>query len=311
MTQNIVWPEGKQFAFTVFDDTDLETVANVGRVYTFLADHGLRTTKSCWSTRGDPDRGEYPGQTLEDADYRQWLLDLVSRGFDVDWHGATWHGSRREDIVAGLERYAALFQHYPVLATNHNNVEESMYWGSDRLTGWRRLVYNLLTRYVNHGRYRGHIEGTEFFWGDLCKEHVKYFRNFIFRDVNTLNACPPMPYHDPQKPYVNYWFASSDGANVKRFNACLSEENQDRLEAEGGACIMYTHFANGFDDGNQLNRRFEQIMKRLAKKNGWFVPCRCLLDHLLATKGHCVISDAQRRQLERKWLFEKIFIGTT
>ena len=55
-----------------------------------------------------------------------------------------------------------------------------------------------------------------------------------------------MPYHDPDRPYVNAWFAASEGADVTAFNRCLSEEHQDRLEAEGGACIMYTHFASGF-----------------------------------------------------------------
>jgi hypothetical protein len=311
MTQGIVWPDGKRFAFTIHDDTDAGTIRNVGRVYAFLADCGFLTTKACWALRGDPQQGKHPGQTLEDADYREWLLGLVSKGFGVDWHGATWHGSQREQVIAALERFAEVFGHYPELATNHTGVEDSMYWGSDRVTGWRRFVYNLMTFYHNRGKYRGHIEGDKYFWGDLCKEKIKYYRNFVFQDINTLKACPPMPYHDPQKPYVNYWFASSEGANVKTFAQCISEENQDRLEAEGGACIMYTHLAMGFDSGNGLNRRFEELMNRMAKKNGWFVPVGDLLDHLLAVKGHCEITNSQRRQLERKWIFEKMLLGST
>jgi hypothetical protein len=36
------------------------------------------------------------------------------------------------------------------------------------------------------------------------------------------------------------------GHNAGTFVRALSEQNQDRLEAEGGACIMYTHFAYQF-----------------------------------------------------------------
>jgi hypothetical protein len=52
-------------------------------------------------------------------------------------------------------------------------------------------------------------------------------------------------------------------------------------------------------------------MKRLAQKNGWFVPVATLLDYLLARGGRHEIGDAQRRRLERGWLLEKMFIGTT
>ena len=310
MPTDNMWPNGKRFAFTVNDDADSATVENVGPVYAFLADCGFRTTKSCWTVRGDPRRGQFPGQTLDDRDYREWLLDLAAKGFGVDWHGATWHGSNREQVAVALEKFAEVFHHYPETATNHTGVDESIYWGSDRLTGWRRTLYNLLTRYRNHGKFRGNVEGDEFFWGDLCKEKIKYYRNFVFQDINTLKACPMMPYFDPKKPYVNSWFASSNGANVATFNRCLCEKNQDRLEAEGGACIMYTHFALGFYDGKQLNRRFKELMLRLAKKNGWFVRAAVMLDHLMAAKGTCVLSDAQRSWLERKWVWEKIFIGT-
>ncbi len=170
------------------------------------------------------------------------------------------------------------------------------------------MLYVLLT--CRRGeKYSGHLEESDYFWGDLCRQKIKYCRNFVFRDVNTLKACPFMPYHDATKPYVNCWFASSDGHDIETFNRCLSEANQDRLEAEGGACIMYTHFAIGFRESHGLNPRFQQLMKRLARKNGWFVPAVALLDHLLAEHGPTKITDAQRRRLEQKWLLEKLFVG--
>jgi hypothetical protein len=239
------------------------------------------------------------------------LLELQAKGFEIGWHGATWHGSLRDQTARALERFAAVFGHYPQMAANHTGMEDAIYWGSARLSGWRRFVYNLLTRYRNNAAYRGHVEGDQYFWGDLCRQRVKYYRNFVFRDVNTLKACPLMPYHDPQRPCVNYWYASSDGHRIDRFNKCLSEAAQERLEEEGGACIMYTHFASGFAEGGRVEPRFRTLMERLAQKSGWFVPAGTLLDHLLAVGGRHVIAPAERRRLEQKWLLEKIVTGTT
>ncbi len=310
MSTSVTWPEGKQFAFTVFDDADGGTVENVGPVYSFLADCGFRTTRSCWAFSGDPLRGKHPGQTLDDPAYRRWLVDLQAKGFEIGWHGATWHGSERQRTAEALQRFAEVFHHDPSVAANHTTAEEVMYWGSKRVTGWRRVVYNVFTGYRNHNKYFGDVEGSPYFWGDLCQQKIKYFRNFVFRDINTLKACPYMPYSNPARPYVNFMFASSDGHDVGAFNRCVCERNQDRLEAEGGACIMYAHFAKGFRPEGKFDARFQEIMTRLSRKNGWFVPVATLLDYLLAQRGSHTQTNSQRRRLEQRWLGEKLFTGT-
>ena len=165
----------------------------------------------------------------------------------------------------------------------------------------------MLLRNRYKGVFQGHIEDSPLFWGDLCQEKTKYVRNFVFDDINTLNTCPMMPYHDPSRPFVNYWFASSEGAKLISFNTLLSESNQDRLEAEGGACIVYTHFAEGFYANGHLDPRFQSLMERVSQKNGWFVPVQQLLDYLLEHKIHTDISPQERTWLERKWLKHKIF----
>ena len=152
----------------------------------------------------------------------------------------------------------------------------------------------------------GHIKNSPLFWGDLCREKIKYVRNFTFGDINTLKACPMMPYHDPARPYVNYWFASSEGARIESFNAMMSEDNQDRLVREGGACIMYAHLASGFLENGKINTRFKVLMERLSRMNGWFVPVHTLLDFILQVRGEHTITQAERIALERKWLWHKI-----
>jgi hypothetical protein len=174
------------------------------------------------------------------------------------------------------------------------------------MTGTRRVLYDLLTFHSRHGFSRGHVEGDCHFWGDLCRRWIKYVRNFVFADINTLKACPVMPYHDPLRPYVNSWFASSDGATVVSFNRCLAEAAQDRLEEEGGACIMYTHLAFEFHGPRGLNPTFCYLMERLSRRSGWFVPVSALLDYLQTARGHHEITDRERGTLERRWLWNKV-----
>jgi hypothetical protein len=118
-----------------------------------------------------------------------------------------------------------------------------------------------------------------------------------------------MPYSDGTKPFVRQWFAGSEGAEVNAYNDMLREENQDRLEAEGGACIMYTHFGSGFVAGGELNARFDQLMTRMSRKNGWFVPVSTLLDFLVTHGRGQPIRPEARTRLEWSWLLTKIRHG--
>ena len=310
MSSRISWPDGKDFAFTVFDDTDFSTLENVREVYSLLTSYGFQTTKSVWPTRGNKE-SLIGGSTCEDQDYLKWVYNLKNIGFEIGYHNATFHSSLRDETIRAIEKFKELFGHYPRSMSNHSYNEENLYWGNYRLTGLNEFVYNLFTRNRHKGRFRGHIEGDKHFWGDVCKEKIKYVRNFVFSDINTLKACPIMPYHDPKRHYVNYWFSSSEGSNVRDFNQCITEQNQDRLEEEGGVCIMYTHFANGFYQNGRINSRFQFLMGRLGKKNGWFVPVSTLLDYLLEIRGHHGITDKEKKQLERKWLWHKVKIGKT
>ena len=47
----MLWPGNKSFAFSVFDDTDSQTLEKGKAVYALLADLGFRTTKSVWPIR--------------------------------------------------------------------------------------------------------------------------------------------------------------------------------------------------------------------------------------------------------------------
>ena len=184
----------------------------------------------------------------------------------------------------------------------------SIYWGNARVSGIQRLIYNMLHLRLN-GRNdlsQGHIEDSTLFWGDLCRQKITYVRNFVFGDINTLKVCPMMPYHDPARPFANYWFAASEGANVSSFTSMTRERNQERLVKEGGACIMYTHFAKGFLDRGRIHGQFKMLMERLSRLNGWFVPVSTLLDFILQARGTHIITQTERCELERRWIWHKV-----
>ena len=310
MHSKILWPNNKRFAFTIFDDTDRANLNDNQLVYQFLDELNFKTTKSVWIKEGSKPNKGY-GITCDDEKYLKWLLELKNKGFEIGYHNTTYNSSLREEIDESLKKFSKVFNQKPKVMANHSVNKENIYWGAHRLSGLRKTLYNILTRFKKNKFYEGHDELSPYFWGDLCKTHITYVRNFVFSDINTLKNCPYMPYQDQAKPYVNYWFASSEGNNVKRFNKCISYENQDRLENEGGACIMYTHFADGFCQDGKLSEKFKSQMHRLSKKNGWFVTASTLLDFLKAKNRTHILNARQKAALEWKWLFDKLILGST
>jgi hypothetical protein len=303
------WPGGKAFAFTVFDDPDAQTCRDGRILYSFLADLGFRTTRGVWPAAVVRTPNS-PGETCANRDYRAHTRALQEQGFEVGFHNATCHTSTREETIEGLDRFRDYFGGDPSSMANHYNAE-AIYWGDARTTPPLRAVYTITTLGRTRGAHFGQVEGHECFWGDVCRDRIRYCRNFVYADIDTLAACPWMPYHDPMRPYVRGWYASTDGNNVDRFVETLSEANQDRLEASGGACVMYAHFGHGFVQDGAIEPRFEALMTRLSRKNGWFVPVSTLLDHLGSAHNGRDITGAQRRALESRWLWEKMFRGTS
>lgn len=304
------WPNGHQFAFTIVDDTDSSTLANVKPVYDLLARLGMKTTKTAWLFRGEGPANDV-GATCEDPDYLDWLLSLQRQGFEIALHNAAPCTSRREVTSLALTRFRKLFGAQEILFANHMNCGENIYWGDSRVSGWRRFLYNLATLGKRKGEFRGEVVGDPLFWGDLCQQQVRYVRNFVFDDLDALAICPEQPYYDPAKPYVKFWFTSSDGGRLDRFLKNFTVEGLKRVEAGGGLCIAYVHFGYDFTKDGTVNLEFQKRLEFLSTLNGWFVPASQILDHLRQGQGTIqrTIPHKRLRQLERKWLFQRLFNG--
>ncbi len=303
------WPDGRRFAFTIFDDPDGQSLETTRLVYSFLADLGFRTTIGVWplDIRRATNSG---GETCANPEYRAFLQELQGRGFEIGFHNAAPYSTTRAETVEALDLFKQYFGHDPAVMANHYN-EDAIYWGPARLSGWRRGVYNLITLGRTRNRFFGQVEGHASFWGDVCRERIRYCRNFVYADINTVRMNPWMPYADPLRPYVRYWYSASEGHKAPAFLRTLQDANQDRLEADGGGCIMYTHFGHGYVQDGKLAPEFRRTMERLAAKNGWFVPVTELLDFLAKTKGVTMLTDDVRRRMESRWLWEKLFRGTS
>jgi hypothetical protein len=303
----IEWKDGKEFAFTFCDDTDFSTLENVRPVYDFLAQLGIRSTKLVWLANGDTN-GRNSGDTCENAAYNAWLVELQKKGFEIGLHNVACSSSKRDQIEAGFDKFRSLFGTFPRLHCNHTGCMDNLYWGDHRLSGWRRNLYRLWTRNKNEAISFGHIENDPHFWGDLCQRHIQYVRNFTFDDLNALKSCPAMPYHDKRKPFVNFWFAATNASSPKYFRQNFSEKLIDGLVSDGGLCIAYVHFGTGFFRNGKFDDHFQRIVNYVAKKNGWFAPVSEILDFL--RNGHepeqRSISDSHLRQLELKWMFDKL-----
>lgn len=309
--QGIRWPDGRRFAFTIVDDTDRATVGNTSAVYDVLSHLGLRTTKTVWPLRPQG-LAHIGGQTLEDEGYRSWIEDLQRRGFEIALHGVSDGSSPREHVINGLDFFREVTGNDPTIHVNHVGQAETLYCDGGRFDQPVRSLYEL-SRRLRSGMppSHGHDPDSPYFWGDICRERITFVRNCVFPDINTLKSDPLMPYHDAHRPYVPYWFSSSSGSGISDFCRLISEENQDRLLAEGGACIVYTHFGSRFDlvgrspaMGGRMERRFVQLLRRLAGLPGWFVPASQLLRHIGDERGWGSV-DGRRRSLHRmelRWL---------
>lgn len=300
------FPNGARFAFTIVDDTDVATVDNVRPIYRLLERLGMRTTKTVWPV-GCPEgsRNFSESETLEDDRYREFVVDLARRGFEITWHGATMESSKRERTVRALERFEEILGEPPRIHINHSHNRENIYWGSGRLDSWfiRRVFERVAGRPGSY--FLGAVESSEYFWGDLCSRHITYGRNLTTSDINTAKFNPSMPYRDPRRPLIPWWFSASDAEDGHEFNQLLAPEHQERLEREGGFCIVATHLGKDYTVNGEVNPRTVELLEMLSKRRGWFPTVGQLLDWLRARRaGDDRLPPGEWRRMQWTWAMD-------
>jgi len=301
VTSPAAFPGGARFAFTIMDDTDNATVANVQPIYRLLESLGMRTTKTVWTVRCEEGSEVFgAAETLDDPAYRDFVVDLARRGFEIAFHGATMESSHRERTIRALTRFAEMFGP-PRVHANHSFNRENLYWGVDRIDDpILRAVYRAALGHSDDF-YQGHVAGSPFWWGDLCASQIHYVRNLSFDEINLRRVNPSMPYRDERRPFVPWWFSASDAENVDAFVELISVANQSRLEAEGGVCIVATHLGKGFCVNGAVRDDVRQLLVQLAERRGWFVPVGRMLDELRARRTGAELPPGEWRRMQWRW----------
>lgn len=296
------YPNDKKFIFTIFDDTDVGTLEYIKPIYDFLDSINLKTTKSVWPLTSNQENDYTGSHTLEDPEYTKYLCTLQDKGFEIAFHGATMVSSKRSDIERSLHQYHSLIGSWPKTYAPHSLNRDNLYWGHDRFSfPFFRKLYKLLSS-GSSTRYQGHIKGSSYFWGDYSLEHLDYVRNLTYYDeINLLNISRSLPYSNRKQPYVKSFFFSCDADNVEEFNQFLNTKNQEKLEREGGVCILSTHFGKGFLKNGELHPETKRLLTQLSKKNGWFVPVHTALEYLEQQRGSLEISRFELFKLELFW----------
>lgn len=296
------FPGGKRFAFTVFDDTDVATVENVRPIYRLFEELGMRTTKTAWPL-GCPEGSKNfsSSQTMEDPEYREFIVDLKRRGFEIASHGATMESSVRARTLDAMERFREAVGSYPRLHANHSYNRENLYWGVERLDD---PLVRALYRRVNGrpaGYYQGHLPDSPYWWGDFAGQHVEYARNLTFREIDLLRTNPSMPYHDPRRPLVRWWFSAADAEGAEEFVELLPVDAQDRLERDGGVCIVATHLGKGYGVNGAVHAGTRRVLESLARRAGWFPTVGDLLDWLRTQRDGDGLPAAEWRAMQWRW----------
>ncbi len=138
-------------------------------------------------------------------------------------------------------------------------------------------------------------------WGDLAGQ-ITYIRNLTFSGINLLRINPSLPYRDPRRPLIPWWFSASDAEDADAFNELISPTAQKALEREGGVCIVATHLGKGFTEAGRVNPETARLLRLLAARPGWFVPVGELLDWLRERRGGTPLLPAgEWRRMQWKW----------
>jgi hypothetical protein len=281
--QLVPYPDGKTYAISIEDDADGGSLERLAPVYRFLDAIGVRVTKLVWVFPAAAPSGDV-GMTLSSPEYRAFVLALKAHGHEIGLHGVSAGNDPREQIVRGVARFTEILGGPPRLNADHSKNIENLYFGKHRLNGaWFRTAYGVF----DGTDYQGEREGGLYFWGDIARDTIRHHRGWYVTALNTLAMNRSMPAPEPDKPYVRYWHAVTDARDAEAFTAQLSPDRVERLKADRGAAILYTHFAFGFYDPARrtLDERFERIMRSLAADHAlWVTTASDLLDRLILFK---------------------------
>jgi hypothetical protein len=105
---------------------------------------------------------------------------------------------------------------------------------------------------------------------------------------------------------VRWWFSATDAEDAEEFNDLLRPENQERLAAEGGVCIVATHLGKSFCRGGKPHPQTQRVLELLSSRKGWFPPVGELLDWLRAQREREELPPGEWRRMQWRWAWDLV-----
>ena len=107
------YPNGKDFIFTIFDDTDVATLDYIRPIYDYLYELNFLTTKTVWPLDHNG-QSDYKGShTLQNKGYSEYIKLLSQRGFEISYHGGSMESCTRKDILNAFDKFYQELGYYP------------------------------------------------------------------------------------------------------------------------------------------------------------------------------------------------------
>jgi hypothetical protein len=272
--------------FAITDDTDGASFESVKIVYDYLRQVGLVTTKTVWAFPpvdgcGIPNlpQAALRGVTLQDPSYLHYCKDLNRCGFEIGLHGASAGNNKRDQILRAFDMMNSYFRCEGTYIC-HAKCADNPYWEEKVIAGgMRHALLKLLCRHTCCGE----LPGSEYFWGDICLQHVKQIRLYHTRALNTLGANPSMPFFDPAKPFVRGWFSATRGS----FMDCTSDRALAALKRDNGCTVLAQHLHQYADMAAKSPAApFREAAERLAaEKSIWVASAAAIMNRLRAVQG--------------------------
>ena len=276
----LVWLPGIfEAGIAITDDPDNGSFAHFKKIYDLLLTLHVLTSRAMWVFEPIEPTGTPPlniriwAPLLSDRECLNYCKELHGEGFEICLHGASSGNNTRERTVAALE-----FLEREIGPTRtfifHSKNAENLYW--DYKCAPSPLLSALVRLYSKNTCF-GEVEGSKYFWGDICRSKISYSRLFRTRQLNTLEFNPSMPYHDFSMPYINYWFSATKGYLARLFEP----KAIDALCRQNGACVLYQYLHKYVDEKGKVDPRVRECLERVALDSRiLFSPVSALMDRL-------------------------------
>lgn len=293
----IQWPHGKRAAFSIIDDTDDAVMPDIAEVYRYVIEAGMRTTKTVW-VHPVRDIALFRGDTITgNADYLEFVRNLIGLGFEIGLHNVGSGDFKRSEIVDGLDMFKQRLGHFPRLHVNHSYNKDNIYGGEKRFS----FPFNHIVKFLHpsYTGFEGEIPESEYFWGDIHKDLIKYSRAYEVDSFNLLSLVD-FPFADRKySKYCNYFYPSVFCSNQDLFAHKVTERNVAQLVEEGGCSIVYTHLGY-FTERGSVDPRFIGAMEMLKSHSHeiWFAPVGEILDHIASQNGISQIPRLRKLRIE-------------